>query len=168
LGLWTFSLIDPRLRDFQFLCQPISYLYPTRGRLRNGEEIAITIANRLANLIWRLERSGHDGTCEAARWYLDNLKDTTIVPAAEPIVKPLVLRLWRAIHAHETRIGYECDTGRFARLVGPSDDERDAVLFGPPFLSESDKSWLSTIRGTPRGDLTFYISAHCWHSVDGL
>jgi len=86
-------------------------------------------------------------------------------PVAEPIVKPLVDRLWRAIHAHETRIGYECDTGRFARLVGPSLQERYAVLFAPPFLSESDKSWLSTIRGTPRGDLIFFTSTNCWHSV---
>ena len=159
------TLTDRRLRDFQFLCQPISYLYPLWGRLRSPEELAVTVANRLANLIWRLERSGYDQTCEAARWYLTNLADIDIVPAGEAIVKPLVERLWRAVHTHETRVGYECDTGRFARLVGPTHVERDSVLFGPPFLSESDKSWLSTIRGTPRGDLIFYISTNCWHCV---
>jgi hypothetical protein len=165
LGIWLPALTDPRLRDFQFLCQPISHLYPLWGRLRNREEVAITVANRLANLTWRLERSGYDQTCEAARWYLSNLKDIEIVPVAEPIVKPLIDRLWRAIHEHEARVGYECDTGRFARLIGSSAEERYAVLFGPPFLSECDRSFLSSIHNGPRGDLIGYISLYCWHSI---
>jgi hypothetical protein len=163
------DLNDPRLRDFGFLVQPISNLYPGRGQsgyTYDLDKIAVTVANRLANMIYRLERTSEDATCCAARWYLDNLVDITIVPRAVSIINPLKTRLRQAIQAHEARMRYECDPEYFGQLVGTSNSERCRILYGPP-TSVDDAPRYFPDPFSPWGRLVGWISLHCWHCFSG-
>ena len=165
------ALDDPRLRDFGFLCCVIDNLYSYRAwrPTFDLDAIAVTVANRLANLINRLERTTDDATCIAARWYLENVKEITIVPMAVPVVNPLIDRLERAVHAHETRAGYQCPSDEFGRLVGTTNTERCLILYGPPTTHIEDKSGANS-RPSPfstYGRLTVWISFHCWRCYPG-
>ncbi len=161
MGWWSGvpEISDPRLRDFNFLLQPIECLYRSTGWARNLDEVAVTVANRLASMTYRMERTPWDSTACAARWYLESLKDIDITPGAVDIIEPLKMRLWNAIHAHEERVGYECDPGPFGRLVGSTDQERCAVLYGPPFWRSGDD--LGGALG-PRSPLSSWLSSSCW------
>lgn len=154
------KLSDRRLRDFNYLLNPIEQLLRhSRQWTSDRNEIAVTVANRLAHLTNRMERTPTDETCESARWYLDNLKDITIVPAAREIIDPLITRLRRAIDEYVTHTGRQCIPWRFSRLVGPSAEERFRVLYGPPFWTS-----LHDIGGAagPREPLSEWISFSCW------
>ena len=112
IGDFTLSIISPaKLSDFEYMStHEIGYFYGgmLRGWAKKPEQIIVTVVNRLAWLIKRMERTPNDGTAACAHWYLDH------------------------IDAHEARIGYRVSSGWFARLVGEDETRIRWVLYGPP------------------------------------
>jgi hypothetical protein len=158
------DISDRRLRDFRYLCQPVSGLYRSNVWARNADEVAITVANRLAQMTYRMERTPCNDTCIAARWYLENLKSVQISPECGLFVNPVKGRLWKAIHDFEARMGYQCEPDEFGRLVGTTDQERNSILYGPPTTNIWHRSF--PVHGnTPWGRLVWWISLHCWACI---
>ena len=127
---WFGSKLDnPRLRDFNYLKGPVHHVggfyWP-----RDAERLTIVILNRMAHLIDRMERIPSGSICSAARWYALQVKGMTNLPVrAEPLIKPIYERLWKAIHTYETRVSSNFDPEDFGRVIA---DKVNVVLFGPP------------------------------------
>jgi hypothetical protein len=164
-----YRLSDRRLRDFNFLTSCLDRMYPTSGWARTPDEIAITVANRLANLVDRMERTPCNQTAGAARWYIYNMElyAGSRNQDAVSLIVPLQERLWAAIRAYETRVGYDCKLAatEFGQLVGQTETERCSILYGPLTTTIWHQSF-PIDRTTPRGRLITWISFYCWHCID--
>lgn len=155
------TLDDPRLRDFDFLLQPIEVLYPESGWALNLETIGLTVANRLAHLTQRAERNPTRQTMEAARWYLDNLPDVDILntPRAQAVIEPLKRRLETALGDYQTHYAFILDTWRFGNIVGHTDTERCQVLYGPPLWRSMNDAGGAL---GPQSALGQWLTFNCW------
>jgi hypothetical protein len=157
MGLFTAgSLRDGRLQDFHFLCQP-SWIVAGLWGARNPTKASIALLNRLAQMTERMERTPNDHTCSAARWYIGEIEKLQLPADAYALYTPLRDRLWRAIHAYETRTTYECDPQDFGRLVG---SDREFVLWGPALWGPNEPRPRDPL--TPAGALWAHISCYCW------
>ena len=93
----------------------------------------MTVVNRLAWLIKRMERTPNDGTAACAHWYLDHIDAHVPLPPQHGVVTDAYInRLQQALDAHEARIGYRVSPDWFARLVGEDETRIRWVLYGPP------------------------------------
>ena len=135
-----------------FLNQPISVYVPSRPK---PEWIAITVAHRLAYLIWRLETQVRHETAVGAKWYLEHLDR---VPLAEHriTIQPFVSRVRTALDRFEGAYG-AVDPAEFDRLVEFAGVGRERVLYGREFAFITGPAF-----GSPVRELATHISYSMW------
>ncbi len=140
---------------------PVSYSLPTNPWLPNWscrqtpEHIAITVAQRLAHLIYRLETQQLWNTAIGAKWYLQHI---TSIPIADyqSIIQPFVDRLTNSLHLFEEKYG-EVDATIFDKMVEFGGVPRQRILYGLiiGFMGRE-------VSGSPFFELSFYINSAMW------
>jgi hypothetical protein len=147
---------DPKLRNFRLLATtPIEDFVGRGSRVRL---ITFTTLQRLAHLTERMERMPCDQTATAARWYSDHIVEIPLPPEARAPVAELRERLIEAVQAYENRVFRRADPDNFGRLVGATDRDRAAILYGPPTTDTNGQSFGSQ----PQRYLATYIQLYCW------
>ena len=167
IGDFALSIISPAKRSgFEYMStHEIGYFYGglLRGWAKKPEQIIVTVVNRLAWLIKRMERTPNDGSAACSHWYLDHIEDYVPLPSQhEVFTDAYINRLQQALDSYEARIGYPVSSGWFGRLVGDDETSIRWVLYGPPaqFAGPATMPSLST----PEGQLHSAISYYCWRS----
>jgi hypothetical protein len=160
-------IISPaKLSDFEYMStHEIGCFYGgmLRGWAKKPEQIIVTVINRLAWLIKKMERTPSDGTAACAHWYLDHIDAHVPLPPQHGVFTDAYInRLQQALDAHEARIGYPVLPDWFGRLVGNDETRIRWVLYGPPMRTEG--AWGSPSMATPEGQLHSAISYYCWRS----
>jgi hypothetical protein len=135
-----------------FLNQPISISVPSGPR---PDWIAITVAHRLAYLIWRLETEARHETAVGAKWYLEHL-DRAPLAEYRTAIQPFVDRLRADLDRFEGAYGV-ADPTQFDRMVEFAGVARERVLYGREISFITGPAF-----GSPARELATRISYSMW------
>jgi hypothetical protein len=134
------------------LNQPISISVPSGPK---PEWIAVTVAHRLAYLIWRLETQVRHGTAVGAKWYLEHLERVPL-DEYQTAIQPFVDRVRAALDRFEATYG-AVDPAEFDRMVEFAGVARERVLYGHKISFITGPAF-----GSPIRELATRISYSMW------
>jgi hypothetical protein len=127
---------------------PISHSIPVFGRIDRPEARTLTIVQRLAHLISKLETMDRHSSAVGSKWYLHHLAEVSLPESLKTLIEPFVTRLRADIDKFEERHG-TVDSDEFDRRLEFAGVTRQQILYGPP----SPWACMGPVKESPKSEL---------------